>query len=291
MSKKKELAQSRASNDELTMKKCKKHHLVNCQHCKFGGNDEILYLIVISVTTFLILQFLSIPGVNAETNITHIAIEFSDSCKVLISINDTETCYSFFFLDSMYPDTKLKKDYKHILEQIKIDPKTEYQTRNAILDHKLQCVSRDFCDIFEKRDNQEVMYWYNPDDKVRKYYDAIITIYPNMLIKNIKRDSEESIFIDNGTMRQITYNTNRLYIDDGCKHVTYDPLVISEELGRIIYYVYNNCRDDSILGKLKDNYIQTIDKHVLDITTSPHYQYEQELKAKMEKCKELCKED
>ena len=106
-----------------------------------------------------------------------------------------------------------------------------------------------------------------------------------MLNKNI--NTLGTPITDQGTFREITFDTHKLAITY-CKHANLDPDIIWQELGRVIWFMLDNCQNPQILGKLKDNYAESLPKHILDITTSPNWQFKQKMKEDIERCKVKC---
>lgn len=217
---------------------------------------------------------------------THIGIELTDSCLSLISTGDIETCRDYPYLDAMYSETKPKESYQKLIEQAELTDKTHYQMNNILLNHKIQCVSKDYCNIFEINKNHKVLYWFSPDDKVRPYLDILIRIHPNLLHKNIDQTLEP--ISGNYTSREISFEVNRLFVYPSCRIADYTPEILYRELGGLIYYMLDNCLNDNLLGKLKPKYTEPLDKHILDIETSPNWQYAQKLKQDIERCKLKC---
>lgn len=325
-----------------------------------GSGKKIIKITTIVISIIFGFIFL-IPLVHGETQITHISIELSQSCATLASLNDTNTCSNEYFIKLLYPELKLKPQFQKLFDEAQKTERASYQTNNAILNHKLACIQKGSCNIFNIGENQKVVYWYNPESKIRPYLDIQIKIEPNTLRTNIIDDSsttqlrkntqlikeyaadqltkvnrinildklietenesnnsdldllkeyktekqnllseiktlnekikelqiESNPIVESNGNREITFNVDRLYINQRCSEATLKPELIQAELGRIIYYMFKNCQDDQILGKLKDNYHEPIDKHELDITTSPNWQAQQKLKEDMEKCKEKC---
>ena len=104
-----------------------------------------------------------------------------------------------------------------------------------------------------------------------------------MLHKNI--DVKDTI-TDNGTNRLISFNVNRLHVDS-CRYVNYDPFLIWNELGRIIWYVNDNCQDIAKLGTLADPFVQNLTKSEIDVSTSAKWLYLNGQQALKEKYKGL----
>lgn len=236
----------------------------------------------------LLIPFLLLIGSFSlvYADFTHIGIEWSKTCETLILSGDFNTCSHPDFVNALYHDTKLKPSYQKIIEDVKDDPEKKFKTNNQLLINKSTCVKRDNCFIFELYPNQKILYWFNPDDSYRDYLDKIITIQSDMLIRNLIDDSNPIIDLD-GSTRKITFDTNNLFIDS-CSRAYLDPDIIWQDLGKVIYYLSSGCKNPEILGKLKDNYEAPISKHILDIETSPNWQFEQKMKADIERCKTKC---
>lgn len=225
--------------------------------------------------------FVVVPLANADY--THIGIEWSQSCQTLNTIHN-DKCSSPDFVNLLYQDTKLKPSYQKAYDDAQADQKTKIHTNGVLIKHKLSCISKNYCDAFT---NSTVYYWFNPDKSSRPYLDHIITLTPNMLDRNIYQTNKTNPIIDNGTSRAITFNTHDLFIDS-CATAILKPGVIWKDLGRVIHYMVNGCQNPELLGNLKDNYVEPISKHILDITTSPNWNYTQKLKADIERCKIKC---
>lgn len=218
-------------------------------------------------------------------NIKHIGIEWSKTCESLMITGDQKTCSTKEFIKSLYPDTKLKQDYQNSLNNLKNDEQTKFKTNNYISKQKLSCISKDYCDIFQVKRNQKVLFWFDPDYDVRGYLDFTITIQSNMLDKN--PNFAVSPISDNGTNRKISFKIHDLYIHScDTAIIRSDQLYI--DLGKILYYALKDCQNPEILGKLKDNYEEPLSKHILDITTSNYWQEQQKMKADIERCKVKC---
>ena len=246
----------------------------------------ILSLAIIGTfsTAYAELQQIKITTPNPG-NFKHIGIEWSKSCEYLISLNDVKTCSSKDMIKSFYPDTKLKADYQKSLNSIKDDPQKIFKANNYIKKNKLDCISRDYCNLFAIKHDQKVLFWFDPDQDARGYLDFIITIQSNMSSKNISLKG--SPITDNGTTRTISFNTHDLYVHS-CDRAIIKSNQLDKDLGKIIYYALGNCQNPAILGNLKDNYSETISKHILDITTSPNWQAKQKMQADIMRCKVKC---
>ena len=90
------------------------------------------------------------------------------------------------------------------------------------------------------------------------------------------------------TEREIIYNVNQIYIDITCKKSFFAVNNLGVELEALINFMFMNCEDRDLLSPFSLTQTETIPKYQLDITTSPNWQYQQELKAIMIKCKARC---
>jgi len=200
----------------------------------------------------------------------------------MIQSGDLDTCSNPDFIKSLFNTVLLKPSYQKLVNDSEKTEKTNLRLNDILLKNRISCISKDYCEVFRI---SNVMIWINPDSLTRQHFDHIITIQANMLDTNMNQTRNP--ITDNSTFREITFDTHNFSIQH-CKYATLKPGIIWQEIGRILYYLYDNCKNPEILGNLKDNYAQTLPKHILDITTSPHWQAEQKLKENIERCKIKC---
>lgn len=242
-----------------------------------------LGILLIIIMIGLGLALFLIPA-NAETKLIHIGLSLSESCNSLIESGDVETCSSYPYLNSLYPETIPKESYQRLIQEAEQTEKTQYQINNILLNHQIQCISKDYCNIFETK--SKVLFWFNPDTKVRPYLDVLIEIHPTLKHTNIDKTLQP--ITTNSTHRQLDLEINRLYVHPSCRIADYTPEILYREMGGIIYYMLNNCHNDNHLGILKPNYSQQLSKHIADLSTSPNIQAQIKLKADIERCKLKC---
>lgn len=233
----------------------------------------LVYVGVIAIVSVLFVALVT-QTAYAEYSYKHIAIEFSESCQLLQLLNDTQTCSSSEFLKSMYSETKLKPSFQKLFDNAQDSKRSDYQKNDILLNHKMSCISKNYCNVFDVDENQTVLYWYEPDNSLRGLYDGVITISPNILPKNI--DSSEPIISENQT-RTLHLQIDRFHVSN-CWNVAYNPDVIWQELGFLIWYVADDCTDSKKLGILDRPYTKQLKVTKIDITTSSNWQYLQEQK-------------
>lgn len=236
---------------------------------------------IVMLLGFVVLAYVQFA--DAEIQKKHIGIEFSESCLLLISVEDFETCSNPKFVKSLYPEIQLKPSYQKMFAGLAEDEKTPYQLTSAISNHQFECIRKNYCDIFMMNDNQKVIYWYDFDQKSRPYLDSIIAITPNLLHKNTDRSIND--LVSNGSDRYLSFAVDRL-IFNTCNKITYEPELIWLELGNIIWYVTNDCLDVLHLGSLAHPFEIELNSTEIDVTTSPNWQYQQQLEELKKKYKE-----
>lgn len=247
---------------------------------------------VLIILTGCALLFFNYSGAFAETSYKHVGIQLSNSCLSLITLNDTGTCSTFDYLDILFIETVPKDSFQKLIDNTQRTERTKYQVNNILLNHQYQCVTRDYCNIFNlKGDNVypnfegDVLYWFDPSDKFLPNLDILIRIHPNLKPSNIDK-SLESIQ-NNATMRTLILEVDTLFINSSCKIADYTiKNNIDMELPFVIWHMIDNCKDLKILGGLDEPYTKELDKHELDIATSPNWQYQKELKELKIKYKE-----
>ena len=208
----------------------------------------------------------------ASDDITHIAIEFSESCVLLQSLGDADTCSTPQYLQKMFPEAKLKPSFQKLFDNAKDNKETQVQKNDILLNHKLSCVQKDYCEVFsiDETKKNKLVFWYDPDQKIRGYYDHVITITPNILHANI--DPYKNVISSTETTRIIEMEIDQLYFES-CSEIIYKPDYIWLEMGNIIGYLVNDCSSPKLLGSLYIPYAIELEKHDLDVTTSPNWQY------------------
>lgn len=221
--------------------------------------ETLIYLVLIAAIAAAFVYFIAFyqPATAYGESYKHIAIEFSETCKSLQALNDHDTCSSPEFVKSLFPPTKLKLSYQLMFDNAKQGEAERYQQNNAILNHKFSCVKSDYCNVFDIKPSQKIVYWYEPDSKTSEYYDAKIIINANIKHKNLNTNTDA--IDDNGTARKIDLDTNQINIKY-CKQVTFDPNYIEFELGRLIWFISGNCTDDKRLGYLTNPFVIDLEK-------------------------------
>lgn len=225
---------------------------------------------------------------NAYGELTHVGIELSNSCLALIEARDFETCTSYDYLNYLYPDTKLKPSFQKLVDNAQQSERLKYQTNNIVLNHQVQCVLKDYCNIFEAHPKQTLFFWFNPHEDIRGKLDIKITIHPRLLPKNIIDVSESSAILYENGNRYATFEVKNLFIYPSCKTAEYDPITLYKELGRIIWYMLKDCKDPNLLGYIGDIYKVKITKNDFNINNSSQYQYNKWLKEAIANCKQKC---
>lgn len=227
-----------------------------------------------------VLLFSLVPSVYAE--VKHIGLELSESCQRL----ENEACGSDQLLSELYPETKLKPYLQKLLDDSSELSKVQNKPEQFLSKQKLDCIKRNYCESFNIKPNQKMMYWLNPDYTARQFLDSIITITPNMLNKNLNVTTNPIVEGENS--RRITFEIHNLYVSSNCYEAMLKPETLWKELGFVIHYMAKNCQDAKLLGIFNKIYSEPLDKHDLDISTSPNFQAQQKLKEDMEKCKTKC---
>lgn len=230
--------------------------------------DMLAYLIVL--TGIFVLFTLGGFSLIYADSITHIGIDFSNTCISLETLNQTNPCFDSDYVKLLYPPVKLKPNYQTMFDNLAPDEKTPYQLSSAIRSHVLACIQKDYCNIFELDENQKYVYWYDLDRKPRDYIDKIITIHPNILHKSLIGTKYD--IIDNEESRTLTLDINQLSIRS-CRNVAYSPDFLPFEMGFIINYLSNDCKDKTDLGKLAMPYTEPLTKSEIDVTTSANWLY------------------
>ena len=88
--------------------------------------------------------------------------------------------------------------------------------------------------------------------------------------------------------RQIVFNVNQIYTDIACKNSFFAVNNLAIELQSLINFMSTDCENRELLFAFSLTHVNTIPKHQLDVTTSPNWQYQQELKELIIKCKVKC---
>lgn len=252
---------------------------------------KLVYGLIMAVMGGLIL-FFNMQGAFAETNYKHVGIQFSNSCNSLIEIEDYETCSSYDYLDTLFIETIPKDSFKTLIDIAQNTEKTKYQINNILLNHQYECVTRDYCNIFNLKGGNiypdfegNVLYWFDPDLKFSPNLDILIRIHTNLKPANIDKSLEP--IQNNDTSRTLTLEVDSLFINSSCRIADYTIKDnIDMEIPFIIWYMIDNCKDSKLLGGLNEPYTDDLSKHYFDPTTSPNWQYEQELKELKLKYKE-----
>lgn len=218
------------------------------------------YLISISIIIIFYVYFTEIylePQKAYGQTYKHILIEFSDTCLSLQKLGDYDTCGNPELIKAMFPTVKLKQTYQSMFENAEQTDALPYQQNNIVLNHKLFCIMENYCNVFDMKNSLSLVYWYDSDSKLRSYYDSIITINSNLLHKNL--NTPEDIIQDDGTKRKIDFDANQINIKY-CKFVTFDPYDIGLELGSLIWYLSDNCKDEKKLGYLSEPFVYNLNK-------------------------------
>lgn len=243
-------------------------------------------MILIGIAIILLIAFAiasnDVFGMEpAKPNIKHIGIEFSESCLMLISLNDLDTCSTPEFLKILYPETPLKEKYQTLFDNAQTQNKENSFQNKSVQNFELACIKFNQCDIYQLKPNQDVIFWYLYDDKERDYLDHIIVITPNILHLSYEYDG---LIIENQTGRHLQTDINQVILTT-CHFITYNPVVIWKELGFIINYIKNNCQDLNDLGALNEPYTIPLNKTEFNPLDSPSYIYREYLESLKSKYK------
>ena len=90
------------------------------------------------------------------------------------------------------------------------------------------------------------------------------------------------------TGREIVYNVNQVYVDIDCRESFFAVNNLEAELLALLDYMYGDCVDKELLLPFALTYTQTLPRHEVDITTSPNWQYQQEIQESINRCKLKC---
>lgn len=244
--------------------------------------DHLFYFVAVGISIILFMVLI-IPLAHAEPKIKHIAIEWSEACLTLISQGNFEQCGNPETIKLMFPPATLKPSYQRMFDDsAKID-RAKYQINDAILNHKKNCVKENYCNVFNNYSH--IYYWYDPDQAIAGYYDKRITIYSNMLPRNLVTASDE-IFV-NATSRSLILDTNQIYIKN-CTKIIYTPEYyrMIREMGGLMWHILDDCKDKNKLGVLNTPYMETHSLTVIPIDESPNWQILQAFEALKAKYKE-----
>jgi hypothetical protein len=257
--------------------------------------DLILWLIVGFVMGLLLGSFVYAEA-YAETDYNHIGIEFSNTCLTLIELGDIWTCSTPEEIKTRYLETPIKANWQVMIDNVNRDNAYEYQKTNSVFDnHQKSCMYKNYCNIFDVKDDQKTIYWFDYSTENRRYLDHIIIINTHLKAKNIDKTLDSIFFKNdtkaiptdtfNGTKRTLELEVNRLHIDN-CRFAMYDPDYILAELGGIVWYMEDKCQDKTKLGVLAIPYIEDLVNSEYSPLDSPAWLELQRLEALKDKYKE-----
>lgn len=215
---------------------------------------RIIWLIILLAGGVLL--FFNYAGAFAqEPKYTHIAIEYSETCNALIELGDYETCGNPELMLASYPDAKLKPGFQIMFDNSAKTDATYYQKHDILLNHKKSCVKENYCNVFDNYGF--VYYWYNPDQQIRSYYDKVITINAHMKHTNLNVQNDQ-VFVTNNT-RTLILDTNQINIRS-CQQiaVTLTDWRQVQEMGGLMWYIIDDCKDIEKLGVLKQPYTKEL---------------------------------
>ena len=108
----------------------------------------------------------------------------------------------------------------------------------------------------------------------------------------IKSNTEKIKPTDNinstDTGREIVHNINQVYTDIDCRESFFAVDSLEPELLALLDYMYGDCVDRELLLPFALTYTQELQRHVVDITTSPNWQYQQQFEESVKRCKLKC---
>ena len=251
------------------------------------------WFIIFIGSLILIAVYLTFAQAEAqETKYTHIGIEFSNTCLTLIDLGDVWTCSTPEEIQKRFIPTGLKSNWQIVFDNTNKDDPFEYQKANNIFNnHQKSCFYKDYCNVFDIKDGETVLYWYDFPNENRQYLDHTIIINTHLLNKNIDK-SLDSIVINDGQnigddkSRYLALEVDRLHIDN-CRIAMYDPEMILVELGSIIWYLEDNCKDKKKLGIMGIPFIEELVYSEYIPTESPAWLELQNLEALKTKYKGL----
>ena len=130
----------------------------------------------------------------------HIGIRLDKTCEILIQLGYSD-CPTYDEIDEFFPNMKPTKQYSFLIS-------TENNTANIIKNKKhieansKFCIVTGICNFFNTPYSR---YWHNPNSSISDMMD-IITITPNMKIKNQPHLKYENITSVDGKVTQVIHS-------------------------------------------------------------------------------------
>lgn len=251
-------------------------------------NVDIVACLGIGFIIGLLVGSILYQTAQAEERITHIGIEWSETCLSLIELGDLETCGNPDLIKLSYQQNPLKPNYQLMFDNMAKGDKAEYQQRNILNNHIKSCMKEDYCNVFkEEKYRQTVYYWFDLPNEARGYLDKIITINSHMKHTNLNVINDEVFVFENS--RNLILDTNQINIKY-CHKITYTPgndtLTQLREMGYIMWHILDDCKDNAKLGILNAPYIEELELTVIPVDESPAWLELQRLEGLKAKYKE-----
>ncbi len=246
-------------------------------------NINFIFGVGLALAVGSILLF-SFPLIYAEEQkIKHIGIEWSETCLSLISLGDLETCGNPELIKTAYSQNALKPNYQRMFDDMAQNDKAQYQKRDILNNHIKSCIKENYCNVFEPYGS--VYYWYDITQETRGYMDKVITINANMKHTNLNVVNEEVFTFDNS--RALILDTNQINIRS-CHVIAYTPdyYTMFRELGGLMWYLLDDCKDNAKLGLLNIPYMEELTLTVIPVDESPAWLELQRLEGLKSKYKE-----
>ena len=247
---------------------------------KANNLDTSLFYIMITLLFIFFFAFLVPDGYAHLDTHHHYAIEFSESCEILMLDPYDTTCGSVEMIQKILVPPMIKPEYQSLFELKNSTSKIKTPSPNY--NHKSACLESNACHVYTKTG---MMFLYSPENDLRKHFDKIITIVPNMIPMPVNK-TESPIIINHDGTRTMQQFLNPLAIDQYCHTVKINLQNPIWDLTRLLFYLSNDCSNPSHLLGLGNPIITEISHTDIPITESPAWQILQELEAKKKANKE-----